>query len=47
MKPREWTLRIHMENDGGGYIFSGSNVKFPEDDYLAVIEKADEIRGKK
>lgn len=37
-KPREWTLRIHSSNDGGGYIYSGDDVRYPQDDYLMVIE---------
>lgn len=37
--PRTWTLRIHSNNDGGGYLFSGSDVKYPDDDYLDVVEK--------
>lgn len=39
-KPREWTLRIHSNNDGGGYIYSGDDVEYPKDDYLEVIEKS-------
>jgi hypothetical protein len=34
---RQWTLRIHSNNDGGGYIYSGDDVSYPEDDYLKVI----------
>lgn len=39
-KHREWTLRINSDNDGGGYIYSGDDVKYPEDDYLEVVEKS-------
>ncbi len=33
---REWTLRVVDDSDG--YIFSGSDVSYPGDDYLEVIE---------
>ena len=39
-EPREWTLRISSENDGSGYLYSGSDVSYPQDDYLRVIEKS-------
>ncbi len=37
---REWTLRIHSNNDGGGYIYSGSDVEHSKDDYMEVVEKS-------
>jgi chemotaxis regulatin CheY-phosphate phosphatase CheZ len=36
---REWTLRIASDNDGSGYLYSGSDVSYPEDDYMEVVEK--------
>jgi len=36
---REWTLRIESNNHGGAYVYSGSDYRYPEDDYLEVVEK--------
>lgn len=38
MKPRTWTLRISSADDGSGYIYSGDDVSYPEDDYVEVAE---------
>lgn len=35
---RQWTLRVSQDNDGSGYIYSGDDIFYPEDDYIEVVE---------
>lgn len=35
-KPRDWQLRV--QQDGGAYVYTGDELKYPEDDYIEVRE---------